>query len=142
MSNLTLKSGRHALHDRVVELLDGQGIEASDIKRFRTARFSDNPTHIVIGTLFGAAPPETFDDTDIELHYFIQGLARYKDEASEEAADDALDDMQHILLTNLPEHTAADEWETLDIVGRPPRTARKIGSHNYKIFEIRVKLEN
>ncbi len=141
MATLTLKSGRLALHTQVVTLLAGNGVDATDIKRFRTARFSDNPTHIVVGTLFMEAQPETASDIDPSFHYFIQGLARYADEASEEAADDVLDDMQHLLITGLGEHSSTDPWETLDIVGTPPRTARKIGSHNYKIFEIRIKLE-
>ena len=138
---LTLKTGRWALHTKVTTLLADNSIAAEDIKRFRTARFSNNPTHVVVGTLYATVKSATMSDADPGLFYFIQGLARYSDETSEEAADDVLDDLQQLLITGLPIHEEPDAWETLDIVGTPPRTARKIGSHNYKIFEIRVKLE-
>lgn len=140
--SITLRTGRQALHAQVVAYLGGNGVQVSDIKGFRSARFSDNPTHIVVGTLLMEAEPLTLNDSEPGFVYFIQGLARYSDEASEEAADDALDDLQYLLITGLTEHTESDPWEALDIVGTPPRTARKIGSHNYKIFEIRVKLES
>ena len=140
--SITLRTGRQALHAHVVALLAGNGVDVNDIKNFRTAQFSNNPTHVVVGTLLMEAEQLTLNESDPGFVYFIQGLARYSDEDSSEAADDLLDELQYLLITGLSEHTQSDPWEALDIVGTPPRTARKIGSHNYKIFEIRVKLES
>lgn len=139
--SLTLLQGRQALHARVTELLAGNGIEASDIKRFRTARFSDNPTHVVISTLFMEVNELTASDTDPGFHYFVQILARYNDEASEEAAEDALDNLQYLLLTGLSPQTPDDVWESLTINQSPPRSSRRYGSHNYRVCELRIKLE-
>ena len=139
--SLTLKDARNALYSRVVALLAGNGVDASDIKNFRTARFGSNPTHVVVSTLFAEANELTASDVDPAFHFFVQILARYNDEPSELAAEDALDDLSYLLITGLTPHAAGDAWETLTITQTPPRVSRRYGSHNYRVCEIRMKLE-
>ena len=44
------KDSRHLLHTLIVAAVDGNGVDALDIHRFRTAAFSAAPTHLVIST--------------------------------------------------------------------------------------------
>lgn len=138
---MNLREGREALHTAVTDLLDGNGIEAADIKAYRTANFGAAPTHCIMGTLrMTTEATATLSEGDPGFYYFIQLLARYNDEASQEAAEQMLDDMTFILLDGLAEHAVGDEWETLDILGSPDRTAVRYGSSHYLVQQINVLL--
>lgn len=139
---LTLKEGRQALHTAVTTLLDGNGMEAADIKPYRTANFGANPSHCIMGTLrMTTEEMLTLSDAEPGFYYFIQLLARYSDEASQQAAEDLLDDLTTLLITGLTAHTVGDAWETLDILPSPDRTAVRYGSSPYLVQQINVKLE-
>lgn len=138
---MDLREGREALHTAVTALLSGNGIQAGDIKAYRTANFGPNPTHCIMGTLRLAADAAgTLSEAEPGFYYFIQLLARYSDEASQEAAEDALDDLTQLLADGLVEHVVGDEWETLDILGSPDRTAVRYGSSHYLVQQFNVLL--
>lgn len=109
----TTKSLRHALHTRITTLMDGNGIEAADIHRFRTARLSSNPTHIVITSHRDHTEPFTQSDVETNYQYLIHILARYNDLASEEAAEDFIDDAGDLIIEGLGAAQETDAWDTL-----------------------------
>lgn len=136
------KDCRHHLHSLIVAALAGNGIEATDIHRFRTANFSSNPTHGVISTDGILPDRETVNDVNPGYFFFVQLLARYNDEASKEAAEDAIDDLEYLLIPTLSAAAAGtDYWDTLDFIGQSRRGSVRYGSHNYRVSQIKIKLE-
>jgi hypothetical protein len=135
------KECRQHLHTLVAAALDGNGILAADIHRYRTANFSNNPTHCVISTDGFMADFETANDVGPGYIFFVQLLARYNDEASKEAAEDALDDLDYLLIPALSDAQGTDYWDTLDFIGQTRRGSVRYGSHNYRVSQIKIKLE-
>ena len=135
------KDSRHLLHTLIVAAVDGNGVDALDIHRFRTAAFSAAPTHLVISTDGFLADQETANDVGPGYFFFIQVLARYNDEASKEAAEDALDDLDDLLIPALSAAQGTDVWDTLSFIGQTRRGSVKYGSHNYRVSQIKIKLE-
>ena len=135
------KTIRHALHTAVVALAGGNGVDTADIHRFRTARFSSNPTHIVISS--HVTTGDEFTQSDIESGYFylVQILARYSDLASEEAAEDAIDDIGDLLIEGLGSHDAGDAWDGLDFDQPRPNSSFRIGDSNYRLKTIIVQIK-
>ena len=109
---MNIKTIRHQLHSAIVAALsDYAGINPADIHRFRTSRWTaERATHMVLSTHQTGA-----DLIDGRIVMVMQVLSRYNDKASEEAAEDALDDIESILLPALLLQQDTAHWVTLDI---------------------------
>lgn len=135
------KECRQYLHALIVLALAGNGVEAGDIYRYRTATFGNNPTHVVVSTDGFLPRRETANDEWPGYFFIIQTLARYNDEASKEAAEDALDDLDYLLIPALSAAQGTDYWDTLSFIGQTRRGSVRYGSHNYRVSQLKIKLE-
>ena len=118
---MNIKNKRHLLHSLIIDALAGYpSINAADIHSFRTARFrNETPLHGFISLQKMQMPT----DTDKRLVWLVQLLARFSNQTSELAAEDALDDMDTLLTEELLITQDTSDWQALIIADHQRSTA-------------------
>ncbi len=138
----TPKEMRHELHRIISGALAGNGVEAADIYRYRTARFRDEAaTHVVVTTHKLGADPLNQGDQLPYYFFRVMFFARYNDAASEEAAEDAIDNLEILAIASLAPAQENDLWESLDFLDGPERTSLQIVSKTYRFAQQIIKVE-
>ncbi len=138
----TLKECRVEVHRLLDNALNGNGVLSADIYKFRTAKFRDEAaTHVVVTTHKIRAEQLTQSE---QLPYYmirILVLARYNDKASEEAAEDALDNLEYLAVTTLADGNVSSVWEALGFLEGPERTSVIFAGKNYRMAQQLIKVE-
>ena len=133
---------RHELHRVLTDALAGNGVEAADIYRYRTARFRDEAaSHVVVTTHKVGADPLNQGDQLPFYFYRVMIFARYNDAASEEAAEDAIDNLEILAIASLADAEEEDLWESLDFLDGPERTSLQIVGKSYRFAQQIIKVE-
>lgn len=133
---------RHQLHQLITSAIVGHGIAVEDVYPYRTARFRDAaPTHAVITTHRLSASPLTQGEQLPHFLFRVMVFARYNDQASEAAAEEALDSLEMLSLTALASAEADDLWESLDFLDGPERTSVEVLGKFYRLAQQIIKVE-
>jgi hypothetical protein len=133
---------REEIHRLLTDTLPGNGVEAADIYAYRTARFRDEyPVHIFVTTHKIWVEPLT--QSDQLPHYFFRIFfaARYNDQASELAAEDALDLLELLTVQTLAAAETTAVWEALNFLSGPERTSMEILGKFYRTAQQIVQVE-
>lgn len=138
----TVSECREEVHAILVNNLVGNGIEANDIYKYRTARFRDDfPVHAFVTTHRLSAMPLNQGDQLPSFQYRIMIFARYNDQASELAAEDALDLLELLAIQSLAPAEASNLWESVEFLLSPERTSINVNGKNYRVAQQLIKLE-
>jgi hypothetical protein len=139
------KACRHRLHTILEPLLVAPAGPAEAVVRFRTADLDQKSPLVVITTARATLTKEVKGSFWASRAFLIVCLARYEDQASEETAEDALDQMDDIIIEALggSANQVNELWQALDLM-QDERDSISLGGADYRqsLFVVRLEVYN
>lgn len=119
-------------------------IAQDNIKDYSTtpADSSSSPNWIIIRAVATRPDESVFDHTDLPARLAITLFSRMdKTEASRRAAEHWINDAEELLVKQLQEAEATDDWYEIAIIGSPRRDAHRFFHGAYRTSDITIEVD-
>ncbi len=119
-------------------------IAPDNIKDYSTtpSESSSSPNWIIVRAVATRPDSEVFDHTDLPARLSITLLSGVdKSEASRRAAEHWINDAEELLVKQLQEVEATDDWHEIAIIGSPRRDTHRLFHGSHRTSDIVIEID-